>query len=309
MHPRLLKTFLAVARHGNVTRAAQEVHLAQSSVSDQLQALEAELDAQLFARSRQGLRLTAAGEALAAHAQSILTLVDEAKAAVAMATGRAGGTVALGALETVAVTRLAPWMAAFGHAHPAIELKLKVMGSGELLRAVEDGELDVAFCFDRGVLGPRLAQRVVATEPLVLVAAPGSGAVQSDPAALAEAAFVATAKGCVYRRLFDEAFARANQIAPTPVVEADSIRAIARLVAAGTGLGVVPRLAVAAELDRGELVETPWPGPEAAASLLMIWRRQRIVPPALGRVLEDAGAALGLTPAGARPPRAAPCPS
>lgn len=309
MHPRLLKTFLAVARHGNVTRAAQEVHLAQSSVSDQLQALEAELDAQLFARSRQGLRLTAAGEALAAHAQSILTLVDEAKAAVATATGRAGGTVALGALETVAVTRLAPWMAAFGHAHPAIELKLKVMGSGELLRAVEDGELDVAFCFDRGVLGPRLAQRVVATEPLVLVAAPGSGAVQSDPAALVEAAFVATAKGCVYRRLFDEAFARANQIAPTPVVEADSIRAIARLVAAGAGLGVVPRLAVAAELDSGELVETPWPGPEAAASLLMIWRRQRIVPPALGRVLEDVGAALALTPAGVRPPRAAPCPS
>lgn len=45
MHPRLLRTFLAIARHGNVTRAAAEVHLAQSSVSDQLQTLEAELGA------------------------------------------------------------------------------------------------------------------------------------------------------------------------------------------------------------------------------------------------------------------------
>jgi len=55
------------------------VHLAQSSVSDQLQSLEAELDARLFTRTRQGLRLTAAGEALAAHAQEILARVDEAR--------------------------------------------------------------------------------------------------------------------------------------------------------------------------------------------------------------------------------------
>ena len=61
MHPRLLKTFLAVARTRNVTRAAAEVNLAQSSVSDQIQALEAELGANLFTRSRRGLELTPTG--------------------------------------------------------------------------------------------------------------------------------------------------------------------------------------------------------------------------------------------------------
>src|SRR3569623_735140 len=137
MHPRLLKTFLAVARHGNVTRAAEEVHLAQSSVSDQLQSLEAELDAPLFTRSRQGLRLTPAGEVLAAHAQDILAQVEEAKSAVAVASRRESGAVTLGALETIAATRLAPWLAAFRRAHPGIALDVKVMGSGELLRAVQ----------------------------------------------------------------------------------------------------------------------------------------------------------------------------
>jgi DNA-binding transcriptional LysR family regulator len=58
MHPRLLKTFLAVARSRNVTRAAEQVHLAQSRVSDQIQALETELGAELFVRTRQGLLLT-----------------------------------------------------------------------------------------------------------------------------------------------------------------------------------------------------------------------------------------------------------
>lgn len=309
MHPRLLKTFLAVARHGNVTRAAQAVHLAQSSVSDQLQSLEAELDARLFTRSRQGLRLTPAGEALAAHAQDILTRVDEAKAAVAQAARHAAGTVVLGALETIAATRLAPWMAAFGRAQPGIALQLRVMGSAGLLRAVTEGELGAAFCFERGALDPRLAQRVVAQEPLVLAGAPGAAAptVDSLAALAATAGFVATAPGCAYRHLFEQAFAAAGLAAPAPVAEVDSIRAIARLVAAGTGLALLPRLAIAAELARGELVELVWPGPAAAASLLMVWRRQRTVPPALARVLEDAGAALGLTPAGARPPRAAPC--
>ena len=82
MHPRLLKTFLAVARNRNFTRAAEEVHLAQSSVSDQIQSLEAELGTALFIRSRSGLELTAAGEALRPYAEEILTIASEARTAV-----------------------------------------------------------------------------------------------------------------------------------------------------------------------------------------------------------------------------------
>src|ERR1700737_3106991 len=64
MYPRLLRTFLAVARSRNITRAAQQIHLAQSSVSDQIQSLETELGTDLFTRSKLGLELTRAGEAL-----------------------------------------------------------------------------------------------------------------------------------------------------------------------------------------------------------------------------------------------------
>ncbi len=72
MNPRQLKTFLAVARHGNFTRAASEANLAQSSLSDQMQALEEELGAPLFERSRQGVTLTPAGDVLRSYAEEIL---------------------------------------------------------------------------------------------------------------------------------------------------------------------------------------------------------------------------------------------
>lgn len=308
MQLRMLKTFLAVARRGNVTRAAEDVHLAQSSVSDQLQALEAELDAPLFVRTRQGLRLTAAGEALAAHAHELLAKWDEATSAVAVAAGRETGTITLGALETIAATRLAPWMAEFRRSHASIVLKLEVMGSGELLRAVGGGEIDAAFCFDRGTLDPRLASRPLRREPLVLIAAPGTPHAVDDITSIAASThFVATGQGCVYRHLFEVAFARAGATVPTPIIEADSIRTIIGLVASGAGMALVPRVAAAAALARSQVQEMPWPDADAAAQLLLLWRRQRPLRPALGAVLEHINARFELTPDDALPPRATPC--
>lgn len=290
MHPRLLKTFLAVARSRNITRAAEEVHLAQSSVSDQIQSLEAELGAELFTRSKLGLEVTRAGETLKPYAEEILMLVDEARAAVEATTQRTAGTVTIGALETIASMKLSQWLSAFQNDHPDSNLRLKIAGSGDLLRKLEDGEIDVAFCFDKGGLDERLAKRTISAEPLILVAAPGreftSGG--GDLTALASMSFVATEAGCVYRHLLDKAFAEAGIAAPRLAAEVGSIGTIARLVTAGVGIGLVPRLAVAEALDRGEIVEMPWPGQVATASLVMIWRRRRVQAPALKLLLAAA---------------------
>lgn len=289
MHPRLLKTFLAVARHRNITRAAREVHLAQSSVSDQVQSLESELGVALFTRSRQGLDLTTAGEALKPYAEEILQLAEEARIAVEARRGTTAATVTVGALETIAAVKLPQWLAAFRGDHPEIGLRLKIAGSNVLLRQLEEGEIDVAFCFDKGGLDERLARRTISAEPLVLVAsaenATASG--QGDLAALAAMRFVVTETGCVYRHLFDTAFA--ETAAPKLVAEVGSIGAIASLVATGIGMGLVPRLAVAEALDRGEIVELPWPGSAQAASLVMIWRRRGVQPPGLKLLLAAAG--------------------
>jgi DNA-binding transcriptional LysR family regulator len=293
VHPRLLKTFLAVARSRNITRAAEVVHLAQSSVSDQVQALETELGAALFMRAKSGLELTPAGLALKPIAEDLLRLDGEARAAVQAAAGQTGGQVTIGALETIASARLAPWLPGFQAGHPDIAVRMKVAGSGVLLRQLEDGEIDVAFCFDRRDVGKnasdeRFAKRTIVAEPLVLVAAPGQGSVPCDLAALAALHFVATEPGCIYRHMFDMAFAEAGVAAPKLAAEVGSIGAIARLVAAGAGLSLVPRLAVTDALARGDIVEMPWPGPMQTAPLAMIWRRRRVQPPALKQLLAAA---------------------
>ena len=304
MHPRLLKTFLAVARARNVTRAAEEVHLAQSSVSDQIQSLETELGVPLFMRSRLGLDLTAAGEALRTYAEDILDLTEEARTAVKAAAGQAAMVLAIGALETIAATKLPALLATLRDEHPSIELRLTVAGSGELMRKLEAGDLDVAFCFDRGI-DERFMTRTVTVEPLVLVAPPGAPKTMATAglAALASMSFVATEAGCVYRRVFDLAFAEAGLPAPKLAAEAGSIRAISRLVASSVGLALVPRLAVTDSLDRGEIVEMPWPGPVQTTKLTATWRRRVAQPPAMKRLLT----ALGHVPvrsADARPRRA-----
>lgn len=303
MHSRLLRTFLAVARSRNITRAAEDVHLAQSSVSDQIQSLEADLGTNLFTRARNGLELTPAGEMLQSYAREILDLGREARQAVQAAAGLVPQSLSIGALETIAAARLAPWLASFRNAQADIQVRLKIGGSGELMRALEDGEVEVVFCLDKGDADERFVTRSMSEEPMVLIAAPGRPPVGPDLAALASMDFVATELGCVYRRAFEDAFTKAGMDPPRPAAEAGSIGAITRLVAAGAGLALVPRLAVADALARGEILEMDWPAPAPTALLVMIWRRRRVQPPALQRLLAAASGSVAAVRPGDGPPR------
>jgi DNA-binding transcriptional LysR family regulator len=251
------------------------------------------LGAELFLRSRQGVVPTPAGAVLKAYAEEILALNDEAKAAVSAAAGSAGQSITLGTLETIAAERLAPWLSLFRKKNPRVGLKLKVNGSGELLAQLQHGSIDVAFTFDREQQDERFSTRRICSEPLVLIA--GRDAQARPPeslTALSTVPFVATETGCVYRHLFDTAFAEAHIAAPSIVTEADSIATIIRLVASGPGYGLVPRLALGPAATRGDVVELPWPGKPPAASLVMMWRRRRVQPPALTILLQSASEEL-----------------
>lgn len=307
MRPGLLRTFLAVASSRSITRAAVEVHLAQSSVSDQVQLLETELDANLFTRSKTGVELTPAGKVLKSYAEEILALMDEARTAVEAAAGQAAGPLTIGALETVASAKVPQWLTDFRGENPNVVVQIKIAGSGILLQKLESGYIDIAFCFDKGESDGRFFKRLISTEPLVLVAPPDERPAfpGGDLSALAARSFVTTEVGCVYRHLFDKTFAEAGIVSPRLTAEVDSIRTIIRLVAAGEGLALVPRLAVVDALEDGSLVEMPWPGPAQTASLVAIWRRRRVQPGVLKQFLTSAGAAFTqVKPAGARLRRA-----
>jgi DNA-binding transcriptional LysR family regulator len=127
---------------------------------------------------------------------------------------------------------------------------------------------------------------VLFAEPLVLIMPPQSEHASQALALqdLASMRFLSTEAGCVYRRLFDSAFSDAGMAAPKLLTEVGSIGAIARMVAATGGYGLVPRVAVQDALGRGEIEEMFWPGP-TRAEVSMIWRRKRVQPPVLRTLL------------------------
>lgn len=253
-------SFLAVARFGNLTRAASEANLAQSSLSDQMQSLEQELGVQLFERSRHGVALTPAGHVMQTYAAEILALKNEAKVAIRAAARNSDQTLTIGTLETIASEKLAAFLPRFREAHPEISLTLKIGGTGELQRRLEDGSIELAITFDRGQKDERFMTRLVSHEPLAFIAGANARARPTSLMDLSQLPFIATGEGCVYRLLFDNAFAEAAVAPPRIATQADSIGTIIRLVAAGAGYGLVPRLAMGTYAKRGDIFELSWPG-------------------------------------------------
>jgi DNA-binding transcriptional LysR family regulator len=289
MNPRLMKTFLAVLRHSSFTRAAEEVHLAQSTVSDQIQTLESELSTPLFVRAKGALVAMPAAVALRPYAEEILKLGDEGRAAVAHAVGQEIQTLTIGSLETIASNRLAPLLSRFRALNPKTDIKIKIGGTGELRRLLEHGDLDAAICFHNDGPSDSFVIRTLGSEPLALIqSTKHERRHYADLTALAAAEFVVTEVGCTYRRMFDGLFRQHGAEPPRPAAEVDSVAAIINFVAAGTWLGLAPRLAVEAATRRGEIQEVAWPGALPRVPLTMIWRRRRIQRPGLKQLLDAA---------------------
>jgi DNA-binding transcriptional LysR family regulator len=307
MQLRHLKTFKAVASTLNVTRAAEYVHLSQSSVSEQIQALEADLGTALFDRSRRKLQLTEAGRRLLEYASDLLALADQARAAVADAADLTAGTLTIGALETLCANWLPPLLASYQARHPAVHLKLKVAGSGELRNGVRNGAFDACFVFGTGPLEPGLQDEPVAEEDLVVIAPPrhsfdGRQVIKAED--LAGEPFLLTETGCVYRQMFESAFPAGSAGRPPIAGEFSSIAAIRRLVETGVGCALVPRL-VASEAN-GSIVASPWGGDARSVPISMIWRRQRVQPPVLRHFLNSVHESFAIVrPGDGRPRHAA----
>jgi len=285
MQLRHLRSFVAVASTLSFTRAARQVHLAQSSVTEQVQALETDLGTPLFDRSRRKLRLTQAGYRLVDYAEKMLALDREARLAVAEAS-LDGGALSLGALETLSAQWVAGPLERLRQARPGLTLRLDVAGTGELLARVRHGDLDACLVFS-APSEPALDHAIVGSSELVAIAHARhawskGGAVR--PSDLLEQRLLVTSKGCVYRRLFDDAMSAMSDGSYQIAGELDSLAAICALVAQGSGCALMPRLAVPVSDNR--IVARPWHGPTRVASIYLVWRRQTTQSPALMAFLE-----------------------
>lgn len=168
LDPLWLRSFVAIAKTGSVTRAAQQVHRTQSAVSTHLQQLEASVGARLAHRTTRALTLTEAGERFLPHARRLLDLQDEARASV-----RPEATTAvrrIGLSEYFLPSRLESLLALLQGNEPGARFELLWSSSATLQRLWSAGEMDLAVVTsDAPLPGARLLRR----EALSWVSAPG----------------------------------------------------------------------------------------------------------------------------------------
>ena len=281
MQLRHLKTFAAVAETLNFTRAGERVHLSQSSVTEQIQALEADLGATLFDRSRRRLTLTPAGERLLGYAAELIGLADEACSAVASMSATVSGSLIIGGLETLCSSWLPEVVSTYSRRYPDVKVTLRTADSGGLRSGTRNGDLDVSFFFGDAATATGVRSQTVAEEELLIILPANHRLAGCDairPEDLTDEAFLVTQPGCVYRKMFDEAFAATLPGRPRCAGEFASIGSIRGLVEAGLGCALVPRSALAAQPARVAVV--PWAGTSRTTPVTMMWRHRRVLSPA-----------------------------
>lgn len=176
----LLKTFVAVADSGSFTLAARSVHRSQSAVSMQIKRLEEELGHPLLDRRNRSLRLTSEGETLLTYARRILSLHEEAVAAVARPD--LAGRVRIGASEDHAALFLPQILAHFSAEYPRVQVEMLCQPGLQLQATLSRGELDLLIR-----TGAENAEdgEVIHWEPVVWVTSRRHCVYESDPVPLA----------------------------------------------------------------------------------------------------------------------------
>jgi DNA-binding transcriptional LysR family regulator len=169
MELRHLRYFIAVAEEGHITRAAQRLGIQQPPLSQQIKAIELELDVQLFRRKPRGVELTDAGCAFLKDARTVLTQLDRAVETTRRAARGEQGHLCVGVTSTAPFHPLVPRaIRAFREACPMVTLTLEECLSNELVERLRNEQLDAAFI--RTSLADRegIAVNSLLVEPMVV---------------------------------------------------------------------------------------------------------------------------------------------
>lgn len=145
MELRVLNYFLAVAREENFTKAAEQLHLTQPTLSRQIAQLEEELGVKLLQRSNHSILLTREGMILKRRAQELLALADKTKADFLFRGGDLEGTVSIGSGEFLATSYLTDCIATFRQCHPRMRYELYSGNADNIRDRIERGLLDMGL--------------------------------------------------------------------------------------------------------------------------------------------------------------------
>jgi DNA-binding transcriptional LysR family regulator len=273
MELRHLRYFVAVAEELSFTRAAERLHIGQPPLSQQIQALEAEIGARLFERNKRRVLLTEAGRLFLADARRMLALSDQAKETARRAHLGEAGELRVGFTFSTPFTPLfAKVVRRYRQQYPGVLLTFHEMATMHQLAKLEARELDVGFVRPASMPLPQtVALTMLRTDPLRLVLPADSPLARQKRIAvkdLAGQAFVVFPKDAgtgIYHQIVE--LCRAAGFTPHIAMEAGEPSTIIGLVAAGCGISVLPGSFEGIHMEG--VVYRPLADPEARTALLL----------------------------------------
>ena len=278
-----LEALLEIARLGNVSRAADALHITQPALTARLQALEAELAAPLFIRSKRGMALTDAGRALLPYAERALAqIADGGRAIEDLRAGRVGQLL-IGAAPAVSTYLLPRLLKEFQDAFPRVRLGVRTGHTEEVLEMVLRREVDVGI--GRPVRHTDAELIPVFDDELLLVASAAHPFAKRGKVRVLELAaerLILFDRASSYYELTSSLVRQAG-VVPESVIELDNVEAAKKMVLQGLGVALLPRMALHEELQRRSLRPVRLIGaPRVPRPIVAI--RRRDAGPALGPV-------------------------
>jgi len=291
MDVRQLRCVEAVARHRHFTRAAEELHVAQSALSHQVRRLEQELGIALFERTSRRVTPTEAGLALAARARRVLAEIDGAREEIDQLRGALRGRIWIGALLRAGDIDVPGLLADFSQRHPGIEVGLREGLADDMLGYLAQDELDAAFCLLAVDLPDEMDAERLGDDEVVAVfspelAPPGQ---RVGVAELERRTIVGPRRGSAVTSVVEQRFARAR----TPLrlaLESGDPFLLRSLAARGFGAAILSRSLT--ELE-GPPVEVRSLDPPVTLDVALVWRRERHPSPAARTFIDFVRERLG----------------
>jgi len=259
METKHLRTLLTIVELSSFTRAGVKLGLSQSAISQQIGALERQLGVRLLRRTGTGARPTAAGELLVNHARQIIARIDAARRLVSEFDSSSGGVLRVGAGGAVCHHLLPGVLAALREAFPRLELHVRSGHTDLTLERLLVGEIDVGL-LTLPVVQPRLRLIEAGSDELVLIVAPSHPLAERsrvDPTDLADESLLICERRSRTFQLVERVLLEAG-VFPRVAMEIDHQEAVTKMVAAGLGVAIVPRWAIIAEIESGEVVPVPF---------------------------------------------------
>jgi DNA-binding transcriptional LysR family regulator len=276
MEFRELKTFQVVANLLSFNKAANVVHLAQSTVSAQIRSLENNLGKKLFHRSGKTISLTPAGIKLLEYTQRLINIEKEIQSVLGNLDEKSGN-LTIKTPQTVSTYFFPELIKEFQLLFPKVGFDIDWCTSFNLVDILNSGTVDLAFLITDNFEEKKLQIEELTDIKLVLAAHPQDEILKTKKITvkdLNDKTLIFAKADCNYMKILQNRLIQSD-VKPRKIIGINSLDAIKRLLLSGNGIAFLPKIAIKEELNKGLLQTLNWTGKAFSAKLIMIWSKER----------------------------------